>query len=124
MEEETIDEKRKQVMTYFQILHAQLKEAIEQTKANIKRNENDFDHITACLNQFREQSGFIMAEASNKAFGKQIKLEDNLGEWQKTYKPDVEVYSVIQGLMQMMAEWKGDLKGYIAKSPLIANSAV
>ena len=48
-ETQITDEQRKKIMNYLQQLYITLKDLIEQTRTQIKENEDDFDHITVAL---------------------------------------------------------------------------
>ena len=59
-----------------------------------------------------------------KYFEQSIKLEELVYEWNKQYKNDPDVYSVLQSNVQLLTDWKQEMKGWIAKSPLIKNSLI
>ena len=65
------------------MLYVQLKELIDDTREKIKTNEDDFDHITICLTEFKDKSTQLLSDLSIKCFGEQIKLEENVFEWSK-----------------------------------------
>lgn len=70
-------------MDYLQALYSTLRELIDNTRTQIKNNEDDFDHITSCLQEFKESSTLALAELAMKYFNEPIKLEDNVFEWAK-----------------------------------------
>ena len=70
------EEQRKRILNYLQSLYTGLKECIEDTKTKLKQNEDDFDHITNCLQGFKDKSTLLLADLSVNNFNEQIKLED------------------------------------------------
>ena len=70
------EEQRKKILIYLQQLYTGLKELIEETRSALKQNDDDFDHITVCLTQFKEKSTLLLVDLSIKNFGEQIKLEE------------------------------------------------
>ena len=89
------DEQKKKILSYLQQLYSKMKELIEQTRTKIKENEDEFDHITNCLQEFKEKSTLTLIDLSLKNFNEHIKLEDNVFEWSKIFKQDLEVYPTL-----------------------------
>lgn len=84
-------------MNYLSELYISVKEIIEQTRNDIKPKEDDFDHITECLGQFKVNSTLKLSSLANTHFNDpNMKLEDSVFEWAKTFKSDAEVYTILQ----------------------------
>ena len=116
------EEQRKKVLSYLQALYSSLKEIIEECRSAIKTNDEDFDHITSCLSKFKQDSSLMLTNLSAKTFGEQLKLEDCVFEWARQFKQDQEVFQLLQTNMQLLTDWKEEMKVYISKSPLIKNN--
>ena len=110
------------MIAYLQDLYSSLKELIDKTRSDIKAKDDDFNHITSCLGDFKQSSIVKLADLSAKNFNEQIRLEDQVFDWSKTFKQDPEVYAILQSNVQLLTDWKNEMKVYIAKSPLIRNS--
>ena len=68
MEEEptvvVTEEQRAKVMSYLQSLFDGLNALIEETRESIKENEDDFEHITSCLQNFKDKSTTMLVDLS------------------------------------------------------------
>ena len=80
--------------------------------------------MTTALQIFKEKSSAMITDVSIKTFGKVIKLEESLFEWQKQFKGDSEIMTVMQNNMDLINDWKSELRGFLAQSPLIKNSGI
>jgi hypothetical protein len=60
------------------MLNQELKDLIDFTRGRIKSNEDDFDHITKCLQEFKDKSIVLLMDVASKSFGpgEQVKLEE------------------------------------------------
>lgn len=62
------EEQRRKVLTYLQQLYIALKDIIDKIRQKIKTDEDNFDHITTCLSEFKEKSTSMLMELAISNF--------------------------------------------------------
>ena len=77
------------------------------------------------LAHFQRESTLLLMEVSQNIFDRQVKLEALLNETLAgPLKHDAEVLAIVTSLMQILTDWKTEMKIYVARSPLLTENGL